>query len=145
MDKNFAAALYHQVGVGYEKPTALLFNTSFFSSRKSANASSRLYQSVFSGDSPEGCHSLKSVVDHEIGHWLDFASNFKIRYHPKIEKLYNENYDDMKYKLSGYAKRGGVREFIAEAWAEYRNNPFCRPLAKEVGNIMMSVYKRKSK
>ena len=43
--------------------------------------------------------------------------------------------------LSRYANTN-AKEFLAEAWAEYRNNPRPRPVAKEVGDIVMSYIRR---
>ena len=35
-------------------------------------------------------------------------------------------------ELSTYASTN-IREFIAECWSEYRNNPNCREIAKKIG------------
>lgn len=104
---------------------------------------------------PEGCYTIKSMVDHEIGHWLTIeigAARDK-----KIMSLYRKHKDaldfetsptgeimqvkrSMKSVLSGYARTNQF-EFIAEAWSEYRNNPHPRPVALEVGQRIEKLYR----
>ncbi|MBR0075475.1 MAG: hypothetical protein IJP96_06955 [Synergistaceae bacterium] len=97
--------------------------------------------------SPEGCNTLKSFIDHELGHVLDYTLNKAISNDSRIVKLYNKHMNatkesnKMKNVLSEYAKNNR-REFVAEAWAEYRNNPTPRPLATEVGKIIESFFKK---
>ena len=43
-----------------------------------------------------------------------------------------------KDELSGYAAKD-IREFIAECWSEFRNNPECRTIAKKVGNRIIQI------
>lgn len=59
----------------------------------------------------------------------------------EIKNLYNTNNNkNMKDLLSEYAETN-IKEFIAEAWAEYilSNNP--RELSIKVGNIIDREYK----
>lgn len=104
---------------------------------------------------PEGCYTIKSIVDHEIGHWLTIeigATRDK-----RIMSLYRKHKDaldietsptgeikhvkrSMKSVLSGYARTNQF-EFIAEAWSEYRNNPHPRPVALEVGQRIEKLYR----
>lgn len=86
---------------------------------------------------PEGCNTVKSVIDHEMGHELDKL--LSLRNNHEILKLYNENYVNIKDELSGYGKTK-IGEFIAEAWSEYMNNPKPRPLAKKIGDIIKNEY-----
>ena len=41
--------------------------------------------------------------------------------------------------LSGYAGKS-IHEFIAEGWSEYRNNPNCRTLAKNIATRLFDLY-----
>ena len=99
---------------------------------------------------PEGCSTLKSQVDHEIGHMIDASLNLAISNNAQIKSLYqkhmnihskSEKHLKMGNILSHYA-RTDREEFVAEAWAEYRNNPTPRLLATEVGKIIESYMKK---
>ena len=98
-----------------------------------------LKRSVAIGYHPIGCDTIKSVADHEIGHQLDSllristSSDF-LNYYHTLKR------DDIVKGLSQYAATK-KREFLAEAWAEYRNNPSPRPIAKKVGEIVENAYK----
>ena len=86
---------------------------------------------------PPGTGSIKGIVDHEMGHIIDFAHN--IKGNDPIFNLYSKLGDSgIKEGLSRY---GAVNfsEFIAEAWAEYVNNPKPRAIASQVGGIMDKI------
>lgn len=90
---------------------------------------------------PVGCNTLRSVVDHELGHQIDDL--LQISNDIRIKKLYDSlMYDEIKQKLSGYAAKN-IREFVAEAWSEWKNNSNPRPLALEVYNVIMDLTKKK--
>ena len=83
---------------------------------------------------PIGCGSPKAVTDHELGHEIDKllgASEDET-----IKKMYSDMMEKSKAEdvLSGYSAKN-VKEFIAEAYSEYRNNP--KPRATSV-----ALYKR---
>jgi SPP1 gp7 family putative phage head morphogenesis protein len=92
---------------------------------------------------PEGCNTIKSVLDHEIGHQLDemlWLSNLA-----SVQKLFDTRTgNQITDELSKYAWKNGNRkkysEFVAEAWAEYCNNPNPRPIAKEIGETVEREY-----
>ncbi|MDE7364524.1 MAG: hypothetical protein K2N27_06520, partial [Ruminococcus sp.] len=95
---------------------------------------------------PVGCDTIKSVLDHEIGHQLD--NLLGIRNNPDITSIFDyTTSEELKDMLSGYAvnnsNRNKYAEMIAEAWAEYCNNPEPRPIAKYIGDIIIQEYKRK--
>ena len=99
-----------------------------------------------------GGGTFKGLIDHEIGHHID--NRFGIHQKNKtIQSLFNQhhvakdwidlptggwrwNNEKMTSALSAYANTN-IKEFIAESWAEYRNNPNPRPVAKQVGNEVM--------
>ncbi len=110
---------------------------------------------------PVGTHSVRGVISHEIGHMMDYR--FKISSDTRIRELFtryalgtisgpntneylpytvNPVPEKMMRALSSYANTN-IREFVAEAWSEYRNNPSPRPLAKQVGDIMVEIASRK--
>lgn len=95
---------------------------------------------------PEGCSTIRSVLDHEIGHQLDDL--LKISDIPEIQKLYNNmTKPELTKTLSQYAWQNNntncYKEMIAEAWAEYCNNPTPRDIAKEIGQTIEKQYKLK--
>ena len=100
---------------------------------------------------PVGCNTLKSTADHEIGHLID--KKFSISEHSQvIRNLYDKYYvktttsspinPKMARVLSSYANTN-IREFIAEAWSEYRNNPKPREVAKAIGDEIAKYIKGK--
>lgn len=96
---------------------------------------------------PEGCNTVKSVFDHELGHKIDETLGLKSD--PEFLKIFTaaekqgkayikDNLSEYAYKQantsSGYNPK---EEFIAEAWSEYLNNPTPRPIAKSVGDLIV--------
>lgn len=92
---------------------------------------------------PVGCESIKSVIDHEIGHQLDDLLNISME--GNIQKLYNKySKEELTEKLSRYSWDNNnskkIREFVAEGWAEFNNNPEPREVAKEIGETILRRY-----
>lgn len=92
---------------------------------------------------PIGCDTVKSVLDHEIGHQLD--SMLQISNKDAVRKLFDSRtQEQITEELSKYAWKNDnpnrYGEFIAEAWAEYCNNPNPRPIAKEIGETIEREY-----
>jgi len=86
---------------------------------------------------PPGTNSVKSVMDHELGHQLDFI--LRLEHRPDVDVIYKKwNKDETR--LSRYAKTN-KKEFIAEAWAEYRGTSKPREIAKELGELIEKIYK----
>lgn len=83
---------------------------------------------------PQGCDTIKSIFDHEIGHQLDYALNLRNNKH--MINLYNSiSKFNKSVGLSIYSNES-IQEFIAEGWTEYTNNPYPRDIAKEIGKII---------
>lgn len=103
-----------------------------------------LKQSLESKWHPIACDTVKSIFDHEFGHQLDYLLN--ISNNPEFLKWISRGIDGERIvgdTLSRYAVKGGRKEIIAEAWAEYRNNPEPRTFAKAIGELIESEYERK--
>ena len=103
---------------------------------------------------PDGCGTIKSVLDHEIGHQLD--KMLGLRDMSEIQALFEsrvkiingaEDYSRITEELSRYAWKNDnpnrYAEFTAEAWAEYCNNPSPREIAQSVGAIVEHEYAKK--
>lgn len=129
----------------YKDTNGISINAKFGKSVKAFNKS--LEKGVKTGFHPEGCDTIKSIIDHELGHQFDhilgisknkdFIALFKSYTPAEIEK-----------GLSGYAVDSdkmttNIKEFLAEGWSEYRNNPKPRPIAREIGEFVENEYKKK--
>lgn len=95
---------------------------------------------------PVGCDTIRSILDHEIGHQLDDLLGISSR--PEIQALYDaRTEEELTRDLSTYAWKNDSRErygeMIAEAWAEYCNNPHPRELARRIGETIEAEYRRK--
>lgn len=83
---------------------------------------------------PVGCDTVKAVFDHEMGHQLDYVLD--LRNNRKIIDLYRSlSKDDIINGLSKYATVN-IKEFIAEGYSEYLNNPNPRDISKQIGEII---------
>ena len=83
---------------------------------------------------PQGCDTIKSIFDHEIGHQLDYALNLRNNKH--MINLYNSiSKFNKSVGLSMYSNYS-IKEFIAEGWTEYINNPYPRDIAMKIGKII---------
>jgi len=95
---------------------------------------------------PVGCDTIKSMIDHEFGHALDDL--YKFRDMDEIATAYKDlcsmGNDKAKELLSLYAM-SNRKEFIAEAWSEYLNNPKPRSMAKKIGGIIERIIKENQK
>lgn len=92
---------------------------------------------------PMCCDTIRYVLDHEIGHQLDYMLN--ISEQKNIQKLFDSmDNETITNELSEYAwnnvSEKKYAEFIAEGWAEYCNNPRPRKVSKEIGQTIERRY-----
>ncbi len=104
---------------------------------------SALAQSVKMKFHPVGCDTIRSILDHELGHQLDDLLD--ISGQQNIMDLFLKTApQDITAGLSKYAwdnaNPSRIREFVAEGWAEYCNNSTPRPIAKEIGETVERRY-----
>jgi len=101
-----------------------------------------LQMNVKVGFHPQGCDTIKSVIDHEMGHMLDYvlhvssSGNFQ-------NYISQFSVKELERGLSGYCVYGGrpdPMEILAEAYAEYRNNPTPREMAMTIGRMVDDAY-----
>lgn len=97
-----------------------------------------------SGFHPIGCSNIKSVVEHELGHILDYwlGISDSLEFQKKI-KTVDEEY--IGKNLSRYCVDEGTvnyHEVVAEGFAEMRNNPKPRGVARFVGHMIDKEYQR---
>jgi hypothetical protein len=93
---------------------------------------------------PAGCGSVKAIVDHEMGH--EIHKLLDAHNDNEILSLYNDLKSSGKIKemLSEYAGKN-PREFIAEAWSEYQNNPKPRETSVKVVKRLFDLRDKKVK
>lgn len=98
------------------------------------------------GYHPEKCDTLKSIVDHEFGHAIDFyirTKNGHVDSQPykELQTYFKDlSYEDIRNGLSRYATED-FKEFIAEGYSEYKNNPQPREIAQKIGTLLTQAYK----
>lgn len=95
---------------------------------------------------PTGCETIRSVLDHEIGHQLDELLD--IRSNKEIQGLFDSRtHEELTDALSRYSwdneNKNRYSEMIAEAWAEYCNSPKPREIAKTIGTTIEKEYLNK--
>lgn len=80
---------------------------------------------------PPFCDTPRSTIDHELGHEIDRLLG--AHDDPTIVELYKGMLfrEGSSNELSQYAATN-IQEFIAEAYSEYRNNPYPRSLSQAV-------------
>ena len=134
--------------LGYSVPypfAALVMNDAVFNSKEYKKTLTRLKKNVKNRFHPIGCNTLKSVIDHEIGHLInrkyDISHQNKV-VHSLFWKYQGKTADKMMNVLSKYANKN-ISEFVSEAWSEYRNNPQPREVAKAVGHEIIKLMKKK--
>lgn len=88
---------------------------------------------------PVGCDTIRSVVDHQVGHQLDDL--LKLSIDPELNIVYNRALKvGITAEVSGYAGKN-IGEFLAECWAESCNNPAPREAARTVAAIIRERYR----
>lgn len=89
---------------------------------------------------PIGTGSIKAIMDHETGHQLD--EFLGLNKDEVITKLWRSlSGEEVRDGLSAYATKN-IKEFIAEGFSEYRNNPNPRNIALMIGKRIDEVYER---
>jgi len=107
-----------------------------------------LTKNVKSQFHPIGGDTIRSVLDHEIGHQIDDLLGIsKLN---NIKSLFNSRTkSELTREISRYAvdnkNPNKYGEFIAEGWSEYLNNPNPRAMAKEIGQTIEREYKKQFK
>ena len=140
---NCACVITHEK----ENKFSLVLNESYFSSNNLQKTLGTWQEAIKKNDRfhPINCYTVKAIIDHEIGHVLDYTITASKDY--LIRKLFRQNRNKeevrtMSENLSKYADTT-TREFIAEAWSEYCNNPEPRKLATTVAKRLIAIYHEK--
>lgn len=138
-----ATGEYANFTYGYKNENGgIRFNEKF---KTKKNIEENLSRSSQAGWHPEKCNTLKSVVDHEFGHAIEYHVSEKSR--TRGSKSYEDLKDyyrglsatDIKEGLSRYAVTN-FKEFVAEGYSEYKNNPNPRPISQKIGKLLTQSY-----
>ena len=120
------------------KANGITMNNKFFNDYE--NAIANKVEQVKRKWKPIGCDTVKGTFDHEFGHQID--SFLKIRENQKIIDLYEKlTKEELKENLSGYSAEN-IKEFIAESWSEYVNNPNPREISKTIGSLIEEEWEK---
>ncbi len=93
---------------------------------------------AYRGFHPKDSGGIEGTINHELGHVID--NILGVNRDKRIKYMYKQNLNNMSKYLSEYAETN-IKEFIAEAWAEYTTSPTPRKLATAVGKIIESKLK----
>ncbi|MDR1936002.1 MAG: hypothetical protein LBS49_10595 [Candidatus Accumulibacter sp.] len=91
------------------------------------------------GYHPPGTGSIGGIMNHEMGHVMDFLLN--LSQYPDMIALYDQYKDRLEKEVSRYAANHGLDEFIAECWTEYKTSPAPRTAARAVGSLVEARYR----
>lgn len=102
-------------------------------------------QQVETKNSPVGCDTVKATFDHEFGHKIDYFLG--LRKNSEIRKMCIKNLQEDGENLSLYSVYNKdikicINETIAEGWSEYCNSTEPREIAKTIGEIIESEYRK---
>ena len=98
--------------------------------------------SEITGFHPIGCSTVKSIIDHEIGHLFDFVLNISSSSEYRqfisqytVSQISKElaKYPVMEGKIDHY-------EVVAEAYSEFCNNKKSRKIANFIGLLIIKKY-----
>ena len=139
------------LAVSYSPPEPELFGLKGVSvnrdwGKNSAEFTEALQNSVRSKYHPTGCDTIRSILDHEIGHQLD--DMLEINNISEVQELFDSRTKrELTDSISAYTwnnnNRNKYSEMVAEAWAEYCNNPQPREIAKTIGETIEAEYTKK--
>lgn len=106
----------------------------------------QLQEDVAAKFHPVGCDTIRYAIDHELGHQLDELLG--LRDLPEIQELFDSRTKkELTEALSQYAwdnnNQNRYAEMIAEAWAEYCNNPTPREIAQKVDTVVEREYAKR--
>jgi len=105
--------------------------------RDPAKFAESLANDVKTGWIPAARATIKGTADHEFGHML--AGLLGLRYDSDLKKIWDWSKTEVKWEVSDNGKQN-IDEFVADAWAEYRNGKPPRAAAMAVGHIVEKRY-----
>ena len=127
---------YDPTGGGLSKYNGVAVNNRFAGDNKFFTECK--INEVATNHKPIGCDTPRATADHELGHEIDKLLN------ASDDKQINDMYNKMisegnaRSTLSTYSATN-VKEFIAEAYSEYRNNPLPREYSTAVYNRLIEL------
>ena len=129
--------------LGGDVASGIALNENWFNPGKREKLKQSLNLCVRSNFHPPGCNTVKSVIDHELGHQINDLLGLTTQravLDLDFRQFVQANLPDqaaMEAQVSKYA-RTNFRELLAEAWAEYRNSSAPRVVARWLGHHIES-------
>jgi hypothetical protein len=124
---------------GQDGATGISFNDSWGKPSDLGRLNETLAKGVETGFHPPGTASVKAIIDHELGHQLDLLLGLAGDSEVMAVHSSMKSAGTIAAEVSGYAEKN-IAEFIAEAWAEFKNNPAPRAAASRIGGIVRDRY-----
>lgn len=118
------AHTYMEMPVGQAAGVRFEYMGIYLNSNRDGTYEQIMEHNTNTGFHPVGCTTTKSIIDHEMGHVIHAA------YGGKIVDMSDKR--AISEELSKYGAHN-VKEYHAEAWSEFVNNPTPRARAKEIG------------
>jgi hypothetical protein len=115
------------------------FNGIFFNSMYAHNRAV-FEKALKDADIPEWHKTIKSVIDHEIGHGLNKL--LQISTSDDIVEIHKRFTEEQIAKQVSVNAIENDSELVAEAWAEYRNSPKPSVIATFIGKAIIARYKK---
>jgi SPP1 gp7 family putative phage head morphogenesis protein len=127
--------------LGGDVASGIQFNEHWFKPSRQEALKIQLERDAASGFHPAGTGTAKAIVDHELGHQVDGILGLASRTEfldPELKQIVADHVPmpvDAVTKVSRYAATN-PKELVAEAWAEYRNSPQPREVARLIGELI---------
>lgn len=140
------ASSWSPTGKIYEDYSGVSINNNY--GRSYSQMLKLIERDVSNGFHPVGTGTIRSILDHELGHQLDELLG--IRKNKRVQEIFDSmTNEEITKNVSRYSwdnkNTDRYSEFIAECWSEFTNNPNVRAVAKEVGEIIENEYNKKYK
>ena len=132
---------YDPTGGGLSKYNGVAVNNRFAGDNKLFTECK--INEVVTKHKPIGCDTPRATADHELGHEIDKLLDASAD--KQINDMYNKMISEGNAKdmLSTYSATN-IKEFIAEAYSEYRNNPSPRAYSTAVYNRLIELRNMRS-
>ncbi len=132
-----ATAFY--AGVGDKYLSGIIINGKSFNQR---DVLRNIECGEMAGFHPQGCKTVKYVIDHELGHMMDRLTGIE-KCREFKDLMSKHDLYSLSKGLSNYCVSDGTihyPEVIADAYAEFCNNPKPREIASSIGHLIVTKY-----
>lgn len=124
------------------------FNEKYGLKSKVEQTNETLKRMVAANANPVGGDSLKYIIDHELGHVIDYHlglvnnSGYGFKDHVLEEWRKNKTVDDIRKNVCKYAT-DNTHELVAESWGEFQNSSQPREFSKTISQRLQDLLEQK--